>query len=384
MKKILFGAGLLGVSAVGEYGRESIAYFADNNRKKIGTCLEGIEIIGWDELLRIHADYEVIITTKYRETVEEQLKAAGIKYRHYYENKKDVMSFKTKALVVNPYEGGRENDTFWENSDDAIQLKINEVERQTNRLYSTDKLKIQYIEIETVNRCNGGCGFCPVNRFCDPREYAEMPDELFTKIIDELAEMDYDGRLALYSNDEPFLDRKIIERHRYARAKVPNANMYLFTNGTLLTLDKFINVMECLDELIIDNYHQELKLIKPCQEIAAYCERHPEYKERVTIVLRKPQEQLSSRGGDSPNRKQDLKTYPMAKCTLPFKQLVIRPTGEVSLCCNDALGKYTLGDLKVQTIAEVWNGEKYKDIREAVYKGRSTIEQCKYCDAFFV
>lgn len=37
------------------------------------------------------------------------------------------------------------------------------------------------IEIETVNRCNGTCSFCPVNKNQDPREYKKMPEELFKK-----------------------------------------------------------------------------------------------------------------------------------------------------------------------------------------------------------
>ena len=47
------------------------------------------------------------------------------------------------------------------------------------------------IEIETVNRCNGTCSFCPVNKNQDPREYKKMPEELFKKIIKELKEINY-------------------------------------------------------------------------------------------------------------------------------------------------------------------------------------------------
>jgi radical SAM protein with 4Fe4S-binding SPASM domain len=157
--------------------------------------------------------------------------------------------------------------------------------------------------------------------------------------------------------------------------------MHLFTNGTLLTVEKFSEIMRYLDELIIDNYHQKLQLIKPCREIAEFCELHPELKKKVTIVLRKPKEILTTRGGDSPNR-QILVSYGESRCVLPFKQLIIRPDGKVSLCCNDPLGKNTLGDLTKDTILDVWNNDRFKMVRECLYNGRKNWKHCEYCDVF--
>lgn len=238
-----------------------------------------------------------------------------------------------------------------------------------------------HVEIETVNRCNGTCDFCPVNKNRDTREYKVMTKELYEKIIQQLSDINYDGKLALFSNNEPFLDDEILSRHKYARERLPNARMHLFTNGTLLTIERFQEIMLYLDELIIDNYQQDLKLIKPCQEIVEYCERHPELKRKVTIVLRKPQEILTTRGGDAPNRK-EMVSYAKERCVLPYKQLIIRPDGKVSLCCNDPLGKNTLGDLTKDTILDVWNNQKFKTVREALYNGRGNWAHCVYCDNF--
>ncbi len=143
----------------------------------------------------------------------------------------------------------------------------------------------------------------------------------------------------------------------------------MFTNGTLFTLDKFIALADVLDELIIDNYHQELKLIKPCLEIQEYCKTHPELTKKVTIVLRKPKEILTSRGGTAPNRKQ-LIDYGKDRCVLPFKQMIIRPDGKVSLCCNDAVGRYTLGDLNQEKMLDVWYGPRFQEVRKSLYEGR--------------
>ena len=67
----------------------------------------------------------------------------------------------------------------------------------------------QVVEIETINKCNSTCGFCPVNRFADPRPLQRMPELLFAKIIDDLAGLGFRGTLHLFSNNEPFLDKRI-------------------------------------------------------------------------------------------------------------------------------------------------------------------------------
>jgi radical SAM protein with 4Fe4S-binding SPASM domain len=62
--------------------------------------------------------------------------------------------------------------------------------------------------------------------------------------------------------------------------------------------------------------------------------------------------------------------------------MVVRPTGEISLCCNDALGKITLGNVNDNTLEEIWYGLEYQKVREQLRKGRhkSNIELCVTCD----
>ena len=217
----------------------------------------------------------------------------------------------------------------------------------------------------------------------ETRVEKRMDEALFRKIIGELKEISYDGKLALFSNNEPFLDERIIEFHRIAREQLPNARMHLYTNGTLLSLDKFVKILDYLDEIVIDNYNQNLDLIPNNRKIRDYCEEHPELIKKVTIVMRKPKEILTSRGGDAPNRK-ELISYENDSCMLPYRQMIIRPDGKVSLCCNDPLGRTTLGDLNEQSILEVWYGDKFGDVRNSIAQGRGKFDHCKYCDSFIV
>ncbi len=376
---VIFGAGQIGRMALKEY-KQQTAFIVDNNKKIQGTTLDGIEIKSVD-CLGQNAPYKVIIASRQQEIMEQQLKQMGISnYEFYLEQPRAY--YCTNELVFNPYIDNEQRDVSeaeW-NDINKKNLARDTVNKRVEQLQGKEIL-FDHVEIETVNRCNGNCDFCPVSRKNDTREYKEMPQELFEKIIDELAELNYSGKLALFSNNEPFLDEKIIERHRYARVKLPNARLHLFTNGTLLTLEKFIEIVDLLDELIIDNYQQELHLIKPCQIIAEYCKEHPELTRKVTIVLRKPHEILSSRGGDAPNRKQ-LVSYGEDRCILPYKQLIIRPDGKVSLCCNDPLGKNTLGDVSKDSLVDVWFNDRFKMVRKCLYEGRKNWKHCEFCDVF--
>lgn len=382
MKKriIIFGAGQIGRMALLKYGNQ-VDYFIDNNENLRGHKINGVEVKSIEEGIKDLDNRRVIIASRYQNMMEKQLLNMGVdKYSFYLEN--SGAYYETDELIINPYLDNGNRDTSEEKWNEVTQTNyaIEVVNDMVEQMQGKEIL-FNHVEIETINRCNGSCGFCPVSKKNDVRKYRIMEEKLFRDIICQLADIHYDGKLALFSNNEPFLDPDILERHQYAREKLPNARMHLFTNGTLLTIDKFQKIMQYLDELIIDNYHQELKLIRPCQEIAAYCEQHSELKKKVTIVLRKPQEILSTRGGDAPNRKVKI-SYEKDRCVLPYKQLIIRPDGKVSLCCNDALGRNTLGDLKKDSILDVWNNDRFKMVRKCLYQGRANWKHCEYCDFF--
>ncbi|WP_313070483.1 SPASM domain-containing protein [Lacrimispora sp.] len=372
---VIFGAGKFGKMALKEYGK-SVEFFVDNNADIIGKSVEGIPVIDIQTLCSIYDNHKIIIATKYYKPIINQLLSLDIKNYDIYQTNINQY-YPTKELVWNPYQ---EEGEYLPHAESVTSFKSAEINNQIEKLYKKPEL-FNHIEIETINRCNGNCDFCPVSIHHDTRKYTVMDNLLFEKIINQLAEINYCGKIALFSNNEPFLDPNIIDRHKYTREKLPHARIHLFTNGTLLDLENFTNVMKYLDELIIDNYQQELKLIKPCKEIQSYCEQHPELKSKVTIVLRKPHEILSSRGGDAPNREK-VCMYPEAKCVLPFKQMIIRPDGKVSLCCNDPLGKNTLGDASKDPLLEIWNNDRYKMIRQCLYNGREHWNHCKYCDTF--
>lgn len=246
------------------------------------------------------------------------------------------------------------------------------------------------VEIETHNRCNGICKFCPVNRNIDPRPKIKMKDNMFYDIIQQLKEIDYSGSICLFSNNEPLLDERIFDFCAHVRKELPNAYNYLFTNGILLSLPKFKTLMESLDYIWVDNYiphnkymksrkHPEEGLHENLRTIYKYIiENYIEYENRVSFQIRDQDAKLTTRGGNSPNR---IKTVSLnSPCLYPFKQIIIRSDGKLSLCCNDALGQMTMGDLTENKLTEIWNSKQYVELREKMVHGRNQIEICSKCD----
>lgn len=239
------------------------------------------------------------------------------------------------------------------------------------------------VEIETINRCNNTCSFCPVNSRDDPRPYMVMKEELFDSIIKQLQELNYSGSIAIYSNNEPLIDKRIIDFYRIARKSLPDAHLFMYSNGILMTIEIFNNLMEVLDELVIDNYDDRLSLIPSVEKIHQAIKGNPQFIDRVRIFVRRKNQIRKTRGGEAKNRKK-IDYSLMSPCLLPFTQLIIRPDGKVSLCCQDAMGKYTLGDCSQERLVDIWKSPNYDEIRNRIMKGRHALDLCNQCDHFVI
>jgi MoaA/NifB/PqqE/SkfB family radical SAM enzyme len=234
------------------------------------------------------------------------------------------------------------------------------------------------IEIETINRCNGTCSFCPANRRIDKRPLKLMEMDLFDSIVRQLGELDYRGSIGIYLNNEPLLDSRVNEFCEIARKRAPKAYLHMFTNGTLLTVERTKGLMKNLDHMIVDTYNDRQMLTGGLVEVARAVEADPYLRSRVFFYLRRENLIRSSRGGTAPNRHL---TIPLSsRCCKPFLQMVVRPDGKLSLCCCDAYGFMTMGDLNKQGMVEAWRGEKYNDVRRRMLSDRNSIPMCRACD----
>ena len=256
-----------------------------------------------------------------------------------------------------------------------------EIKKEQEEFLAKPKL-FTHIEIETFNRCNNDCPFCPVNIKAEQRNFKKMDENLFKKIIDNLEELNYSSDISYYSNNEPLLDSRIYDFIKYGKDKLPNAKHILYTNGIIITPEKYIKLFKSgLDFLLIDNYSDDGKLIPSVQKLMDYFkDKENPYVDKIEIVLRRKTEVLSNRAGVAPNSK-EVKAKLSISCYLPFKQLIIRPTGEISICCYDSYGQTKVGDLSKDKIEDIWFSKSHiKFLNHLHTKGRDGISLCEKCD----
>jgi radical SAM protein with 4Fe4S-binding SPASM domain len=66
-------------------------------------------------------------------------------------------------------------------------------------------------------------------------------------------------------------------------------------------------------------------------------------------------------------------------CIWPWRGIYIMWNGDVTACCKVVEAKNTLGNILKQDFWEVWNGEKYQELRRLL-KERKTPSYCKGCN----
>jgi MoaA/NifB/PqqE/SkfB family radical SAM enzyme len=237
--------------------------------------------------------------------------------------------------------------------------------------------------IETTSTCNNNCGFCPVPQSF--RDRGILSNDLLMVILDQLKSLNWRGKIALFNNNEPFTDENIIEKIKLARIKLPMAYHYLLTNGSHLTFKKMRQIESIgLDKLVINNYNDALTLNQQLRTCLKEVRTHSwKPKLNIKIVLRKKNEILTSRGGRSPNKKLERNPFSDSICLYPFFQLNINWKGEVFLCCSDVNWELVLGNIKKNTLFEIWTGSAYGNMREILTSvGRKGISLCCGCDFF--
>ena len=208
-----------------------------------------------------------------------------------------------------------------------------------------------------------------------------MSDELFYKIIDQLHDWGYKGHLTLYGNNEPFLDTRIVEFHKYCREKLPDSFIFLSSNGLLLTVDKVREIIPYVNQLIINNYCRDMKLHDNVKEIYDYAKAHPEeFKDvELLIQMRYMDAVLSNRAGSAPNKQNDVKII-KETCLMPHTDMFIFPDGKMGICCCDNFEVSNLADLNTTPLKEAWNSPAYQELRQKIRTSRADYNFCKYCD----
>ena len=216
-----------------------------------------------------------------------------------------------------------------------------------------------------------------------------MPNELIDKIVDNLGEWDYSNRVSFYNNNEPFLDKRIFDIIKSTREKLPKAYLELKSNGTVINTEKILRIFNAgLDMLYINDYSKNgqfnknvLKIIRDGKQLRRFMGHfeNGQYFRRIIIQLRDVNAIAGTRAGSSPNN--PYMGRPLQKtCFRPFEMMTINPEGNVSICSEDINQSITMGNIKQQTLFEIWTSQDWNALRGKLILGdRSCTIACSKC-----
>jgi len=230
--------------------------------------------------------------------------------------------------------------------------------------------------IETRTDCNNHCSFCPHTHY--KKALNIMTWECYCRIIDSLAEIRYNGRIALMISNEPLLEKRLIEMIHYAKSISQGFFLDITTNGKLLTKDTIdILFISGLDNITINDYRSDRtiypnKLSDNLEEVQNAYGNNP----KVTIIKRRTDEQLPNYAGII---KQPFNPKEYGFCNFPFRKLIFAYNGNILLCCNDFSYKTSFGNIFKNSIMDCWYNEEYNRIRFALLKNER-IGLCSQCN----
>lgn len=236
--------------------------------------------------------------------------------------------------------------------------------------------------IETLNRCNGSCAFCPASKDSETRPFKKMSEEMYRSIIEELRDEEWKGKLYLSINNEPFVDVRILKFAEYAKHTIPGVFVELITNGTLLSPEKMYDLIGKIDRVTINDYSNRYALSELHRSIYREIKANKEAFQKIEVIInrRYSQEILATRAGYAPNKKEKNNNV-NGPCIYPFMDFLIFPDGKVGICCNDCKEISGFGDVTQNSLLEIWNNEKFEKLRKAMRTGdRRNYPFCKECD----
>lgn len=217
----------------------------------------------------------------------------------------------------------------------------------------------QQVLIETRTDCNNNCPFCP--HAFNNKPLGIMDWDCYTTTINQLCEIDYNGRVALMLSNEPLLDDRLEEMIKYAKAKSQRLFLDITTNGRLLTVEIVDHLFRLgLDNININDYRGDRDLYP--EKWSPYIE--PIFKTygnnpKINFVRRRMDEVLPNYAGNIP---QDFNKEDYGFCNYPFRKLTIAYNGDILLCCDDFMYDTCFGNVMNDNLIDCWNNRELNRI----------------------
>lgn len=271
------------------------------------------------------------------------------------------------------------------------------------------------MRFEVTTRCNYDCIICPHRSLT--RKIETMSLELFKYLFDKvISETGQYSTLTFPGMGEPLLDQTLSQKIFHAKKRCPRIEVLILTNGSLLDWKRFhefekLGVASVRVSLygVDQESYARVHGIKSKRMYAKVRDNLLEISEKKTttdLLLT-----FNSISGENdrgvrewvdlwedkadlvevwrPHNWVDAKNYRKIQRTLlptcgrPFKgPLQIQVDGTVNMCCFDYDGKLTLGDLKTQSLKEIFSSHIFKRLKACHQSGSYNKAGfiCEFCD----
>ena len=278
----------------------------------------------------------------------------------------------------------------------------------------------RYIEIETIHACNARCPMCTIDEW--QRSDKLMKNDLFLQIADEvISHAPEIKRVTLYRDGEPLLDKKIAERITLLK-EGGIKSVSISTNGGLLTEQKSRDLLHAgLDIIImsIDSLNKEVyesirvgldfeqvrdnmmrfislrdkirpqtriwfRMIRQGSNADEWPSYHDFWASKLSEQDRVYYHNVFNWGGQLKDFKPVTKSYePNLPCVALWSLLVIFCNGDVPLCNVDFNIKYPAGNVKKNSIQEIWQSDVMNFRRQLHLKNqKNKIDFCQNCNVW--
>ena len=261
------------------------------------------------------------------------------------------------------------------------------------------------IVVESTSRCNLKCIMCDHPSM--KREKQHMDMSVYTKTIDNMASLGL-GRMGLSRFGEPLMHPSIIEMIQYAKSKGIR-RVSMSTNATLLTEQLAEGLIRSgLDDLAISidgaskETFERIRVGANFEKVVANVERLIEIRKklgaarplvRVNAVLMEENKeeypgilakwrpivdgvrvslmaaygnvQAHSTVGDFNELIKDNQIRP---CPQLWTRLVVLANGQTTVCCADYEGTLGVGNISDNTIEDLWNCTRIREIRDINFR----------------
>lgn len=276
------------------------------------------------------------------------------------------------------------------------------------------------VMLDPANVCDMRCNFCPTGQreFTRMRPNGVMDFDMYRRIVDQFARMPRKIKKMVFCKDgEPLLNKRLVEMLQLARDAGIADKIWLRTNG--LKLNPEINTR--LAALGIDLIGISVKAMSSdgYKEIAGVNIDYEKFRENVADLFGKCTqtnvyvntvnihseadsarffkdfEGISTtcaiedahnwsmselhdwRGG---GRVVDNTLVPRVACAFPLYSFAVNWDGQVSACQEDWAMTNIIGDLRAQSVAEIWNGAQRREFIQTHLDGRRReLPACANC-----